>query len=141
MSAETAGFPWQGRFPKNPLPVLTLLFGIATSVTAQTSIDRVAGIQLYPGGSSNNVEGSEKVIKDTGYATAVCRHTGDSLAKVVAFYRNDKQLSLLGEPSSDNAGFATKAGASMSINSPWLNMKTLQFNNGTMICIADRGRK
>jgi hypothetical protein len=114
---------------------LALFSGVARAA------DAVAGIQLYPGSSSGNVEGSEKILKDTGYKTAVCRHTADSLAKVVAFYRTDKTLSLLGEPSKDNAGFATKAGASMSINSPWLDMKTMKFNDGTMICIVDRSAK
>ena len=121
--------------------LLVSLLVTATGATAQSGASRVAGIQLYPGSSSSNVEGSEKVLKDTGYKIAVCRQTADSLAKVVAFYRNDKQLSLLGEPSKDNAAFATQAGASMSINSPWVDMKTLKFNDSTMICIVDRGAK
>ena len=103
--------------------------------------DAVAGIALYPGASSSNVESSEKVLKDSGYPTAVCRHTADSVAKVFAFYRNDKQLQPLGEPTKDNAGFAGTAGASMSINSPWVDLKTLRSNNDTMICIVSRGGK
>jgi hypothetical protein len=113
----------------------------STGASAQPGADRVAGIQLYPGSSSSNVGGQEEFLRGSGYKTAVCRHTADSLAKVVAFYSKDKQLALLGEPSKDNAGFATKAGASMSINSPWVNMKTMQFNDGTMICIVDRSAK
>jgi hypothetical protein len=115
---------------------------LATSANAaHAGPESVAGIQLYPGASSSNVEDSEKVIKSTGYPIAVCRHTTDSLDKVVAFYRNDKQLSPMGAPSKDNAGFFNKAGASMSINSPWMNMKTFQMTNGTMICIASKGTK
>ena len=123
--------------PSNLLIALTLSAICGVAQAAET----VAGIQLYPGSSSSNVEGSEKVLKDTGYKTAVCRHTPDSLAKVVAFYRNDKTLSPLGEPSKDNAGFATKSGASMSINSPWVDMKTMSMNDGTMICIVDKSAK
>jgi hypothetical protein len=114
---------------------------VASAATAQAGAENVAGIQLYPGASSSNVEDSEKVIKSSGYGIAVCRHTTDSLDKVVGFYRNDKQLSPMGEPSKDNAGFYNKAGASMSINSPWMNMKTFQMTNGTMICIASKGAK
>jgi hypothetical protein len=125
------------RFLHFPLVAVLLALG----VTAQAGPESVAGIQLYPGGSSSHVEGSEKVLKDTGYPTAVCRHTPDSLAKVVAFYSKDKQLSLMGEPSKDNAAFAGKAGASLSINSPWVDMKSLQFNNGTMICIVSKSAK
>ena len=116
---------------------LPMTFGIA----AQAAGESVAGIQLYPGASAHDVEGSEKVLKDTGYPTAVCRHTPDSLEKVVAFYRKDKELSPMGEPSKDNAGFSNKAGASMSINSPWVNMKTFQMNKGTMVCIASKKAK
>jgi hypothetical protein len=122
------------KYPMTSLLLMTLV----ASAAAQSGADQVAGIQLYPGSSRSNAEGSEKVIKDSGYKTAVCRHTGDSLGKVVAFYRADKNLSLLGDPSNDNAGFATKNGASISINSPWVDMKTLKFNDGTMICIASR---
>jgi hypothetical protein len=113
----------------------------STGALAQPGADRVAGIQLYPGSSSSNVESQEEFLRGSGYKTAVCRITADSLAKVVAFYGKDKQLAPLGEPSKDNAGFATRAGASMSINSPWVNMKTMQFNDGTMICIVDRKAK
>jgi hypothetical protein len=118
-----------------------LLAALAGLALPSYAADSVAGIQLYPGASSTNVEGSEKVIRDTGYPVAVCRHTTDSLAKVVAFYRNDKQLTLMGEPTIDNAGFYNKAGASMSINSPWMNMKTFQMTSGTMICIAGKSGK
>jgi hypothetical protein len=118
-----------------------VLIAAAAYAVAQTSAEKVAGIPLYPGASNSDVEGSEKVLKDSGYPTAVCRHTPDSLEKVVAFYSKEKSLSPLGEPSKDNAGFANKAGASMSINSPWINMKTLQMTGGTMVCIADRGGK
>ena len=120
-------------------PVIAAL--IASGMASPAGAESVAGIQLYPGASDSDVEGSEKVLKDTGYPVAVCRHTADSLDKVVAFYRNDKQLSPMGEPSKDNAGFYNKAGASMSINSPWINMKTFQMTNGTMICIASKSAK
>ncbi len=123
--------------PSTLLIALTLfaLVGVAWAA------DTVAGIPLYPGSSSNNIEGAEKVLKDTGYKTAVCRHTADDLSKVVAFYGKVKQLSPMGEPSKDNAAFATADGASMSINSPWVDMKTMKFNNGTMICIVHRSAK
>ena len=114
------------------------LFTLLASATAQGGADNVAGIQLYPGSSASGVEGSEKIVKDTGYKTVACRHTTDSLSKVVAFYRNDKQLTLLGEPSKDNAGFVSKTGASITINSPWIDMKTLASNDSTMICIAQK---
>jgi hypothetical protein len=125
---------------KNALMSLTFS-ALATGITANAGPENVVGIRLYPGASNSNVEGSENVIKSSGYPIAVCRHTTDSLDKVVAFYRNDKQLSPMGEPSKDNAGFFNKAGVSMSINSPWMNMKTFQMTNGTMICIASKGAK
>lgn len=114
---------------------------LAASATLVVAAESVAGVTLHPGASSANVEGSEKVLKATGYPIAVCRHTTDSLAKVVAFYRNDKQLTSMGEPMNGNAGFYNKAGDSMSINSPWMNPTTLQISSGTMICIAGKGGK
>lgn len=111
---------------------------LASGLAAEADAQSVAGIQLYPGASNRDVEDSERTITSSGYPTAVCRHTPDSLDKVVAFYRKDKQLSEMYKPTQDNAGFANKAGASMSINSPWMNIRTLQMTNGTMICIASK---
>lgn len=105
---------------------------------AQADTASVAGIPLYPGASSSGVESSQKMLKDSGYPTAVCRRTPDSVAKVVAFYRAQKQLQLLGEASKDNASFAGPAGASMSINSPWVDTQTLVSNKDTMVCIVAR---
>jgi hypothetical protein len=122
----------------NKAMVLMASITLAAGAVAQSGAVSVSGILLYPGGSSVGVEGSENVIKSSGYKTGVCRHTTDSLAKVVAFYRNQRNLSPLGEPSKDNAAFFTKAGASMSINSPWMDMRTFKLTEGTMICIADK---
>ena len=108
---------------------------------AVRAADSVAGIPLYPGSSNSHVEGQEEFLRGSGFRTAVCRHTGDSVSKVVAFYGKVNQLSPMGEPSKDSASFAAKGGASMSINSPWVDMKTMKFNDGTMICIVDRSAK
>ena len=127
---------------KKNLFAMPVVVALASSFPcAPAHAQAVAGIALYPGASSKGVEGSEKVLHDTGYPTAVCRHTGDSLDQVVRFYRADKQLSLLGEPTKDNAGFASKTGASMSINSPWVDMGTMKMNSGTLICIVSKNGK
>jgi hypothetical protein len=105
---------------------------------AQAEADSVAGIPLYPGASRSGVDSSQKMLKDSGYPTAVCRRTPDSVAKVVAFYRAQKQMQMLGEASKDNASFAGPAGASMSINSPWTDTQTLVSSKDTMICIVAR---
>jgi hypothetical protein len=140
-AAGAAPFNHQRKPDMKLFVVVPIVVALSASAAVARAAESVAGIQLYPGSSSKNVESSEKILKDTGYPVAVCRHTGDSLAKVVAFYRNDKQLSLMGEPSKDNASFSGKAGASMSINSPWIDMSSFQTNSGTLICIASRGTK
>jgi hypothetical protein len=99
-----------------------------------------AGIALYPGSSKTGVEGSEKFLRDSGYAQATCRRTGDSLAKVVAYYQKDKRLQLVGAlgPGDDNATLSGPAGVAIVVNNPWMDMATLQSKKETMICIASR---
>lgn len=130
----------RGSAARSGLLALSMLATVGAM--AKGDSDRVAGFQLYPGSSSSNVDGPEKILKDTGYKTAVCRQTPDSLAKVVAFYRNDKQLEVLGDPSKDDSiTIISKTSASVVVNSPWMDFNTLKMNNTTMICIADRSAK
>jgi hypothetical protein len=117
------------------------LVALAAHAAAQSGADSVAGIQLYPGASRSGVEASEKFIKDSGYPIAVCRHTPDSIQKVVAFYRRDKNLELGDGPMTDSAQFFGRAGNSMSITSPWVDMNTGIFNKDTLVCIVARGAK
>jgi hypothetical protein len=140
-TTRLAGLTRRQDHPMTLAWIVPIVWAMSAFSGVAQAADTVVGIQLYPGSSSSNVEGSEKVLKDTGYRTAVCRHTRDSLVKVVAFYSQDKQLSPLGEPTKDNAAFATRAGGSMSINSPWVDMKTMKFNDGTMICIVHKAVK
>jgi hypothetical protein len=127
---------------KRQLIAIIVIPWLAAGVAAQAGADNsVAGIQLYPGGSSNGVQASEKVIKDTGYPIAVCRRTPDSIDKVVAFYRRDKQLELGLGPITDSAQFFGRTGNSMSITSPWVDMNTGIFNKDTLVCIVAKAAK
>jgi hypothetical protein len=117
------------------------LVTLSAGASAQSGADSVAGIQLYPGASRSGVEASEKFIKDTGYPVAVCRHTPDSIQKVVAFYRRDKNLELGEGPMTDSAQFFGRAGNSMSITSPWVDLNTGFFNKDTLVCIVAKGGK
>jgi len=123
---------------KPHLRMLMILAACCAGIEAHADAESVAGIPLYPGASSSGVESSQKMLKDSGYPTAVCRRTKDSVAQVVTFYRGQKQMQILGEPSKDNASFAGPAGASMSINSPWVDTQTLVSSKDTMICIVAR---
>ncbi|HEY5248821.1 MAG TPA: hypothetical protein VIJ15_10295, partial [Dermatophilaceae bacterium] len=132
---ETVG----GNLLKTPSVVAVVLFFGVVSSAAEPAADRNLGIPLYPGASEAGVEGAEKTIKASGYATGVCRRTRDSLAKVVAFYKKQPGLALVGEPTEDNAAFSgPAAGSSLSLNSPWMDVKTLQMQKDTLICIAGR---
>jgi hypothetical protein len=117
------------------------LAALAAGAVAQGGAPSVAGIQLYPGASSSGVEASEKFIKGSGYPIVVCRHTPDSIQKVVDFYRRDKNLELGPGPITDSAQFFGRAGNSMSITSPWVDLNTGTFNKDTLVCIVAKGGK
>ena len=118
--------------------VVVLFVGVAASAT-EAPADRVAGILLYPGASRAGVDGTEKMLRDSGYGTAVCLRTRDTLAKVVGFYKKQSGLQLVGEAGDDSATFMGSApGTSVNVNSPWMDMKTLQMQKDTQICIVSR---
>jgi hypothetical protein len=122
---------------------MTAQFIVCGGAAAQAPAETVAGVAPYPGSTRNGIDSAEKLLLASGYKLAVCRRTGDSLEKVVAFYRRDKQLELVGEALADNATFGVngKVGTALQINRPWMDSATFVMNQDTLICVAGRDAK
>jgi hypothetical protein len=123
--------------------VFATLLTVCGSAAAQAPAETVSGVTPYPGSTRNGIESAEKFLLASGYKLAVCRRTGDSLEKVVAFYRRDKQLELVGEALTDSATFSVigKVGSALQINRPWMDSATFVMNQDTLICVAGRNAK
>jgi hypothetical protein len=90
------------------------------------------GVKVYTGAKPD--EGSTQFLKDSMNLDALCYRTADSVAKVVEFYKSQPGLTLVGETSE---GGMFKAGdIDITIQSPWMDMKTGTMNKDTLISIV-----
>ena len=90
-----------------------------------------AGVEVYPGAKAD--EQVAKHVKDKLKMTAKTYRTSDAVSKVADFYR--KQNLTEAHASKKGATFTSKT-ATVTIQSPWLDMDTGKMNNDTLISIV-----
>jgi hypothetical protein len=93
------------------------------------------GVTVYPGATYDAA--TSKSLKETMGFNGECFQTNDSVAKVVAFYRG-KGLQLLGDATGEGALFR-KGKVDVTIQNPWMNMKTGAMMKNTLISIVQQG--
>jgi hypothetical protein len=91
------------------------------------------GVAVYPGAKYD--EATSRTIKEGMGMEAACFRTNDSVAKVVDFYRQQKSLRLLGDATKEGALFRSKA-VDVTVQTPWMNMKTGAMMQDTLISIV-----
>jgi hypothetical protein len=90
------------------------------------------GVEVYPGAKAD--EQVAKQVKDKLKITAKTYRTSDPVSKVTDFYR--KQNLTEAHASKKGATFTSKAGATVTIQSPWLDMDSGKMNNDTLVSIV-----
>ena len=92
------------------------------------------GIQVYPGAKAE--AGSAEVIKQMfPRAHAFCYTTNDGVEKVVAFYKK-QGLSYVGGDKEN--GMFKQGKVDVTIQSPWMDMKTGKLNRSTLISFVEK---
>jgi hypothetical protein len=91
------------------------------------------GVAVYPGAKYD--EATSRSLKEGMNMEAACFRTNDSVAKVVDFYRKQKALTLLGDPTKEGALFRAKT-VDVTVQNPWMNMKTGAMMSDTLITIV-----
>jgi hypothetical protein len=105
--------------------VLALAVGVAGT-------EEKFGVSVYPG-AKYDAETS-KAVKDMMQMEAACYRTVDPAAKVAAFYRK-QGLSSMGDVTKEGA-FFKKGKIDVTLQSPWMHMKTGAMMKDTLISIV-----
>jgi len=92
------------------------------------------GVAVYPGAKLDAE--TTKVVVQMSTGGAGCYRTGDGIAKVVEFYKKQPGLEYMG---GDKGGAMLKKGkVDVTIQSPWMDMKTGKKNSDTLISIVNQ---
>ncbi len=116
---------------KTCLPVLAICLAIMVGVG---NAEEKFGIVVYPGSKSES--GTTEFLKQMSPQTAAYR-TGDSVDKVVAFYKKQPGFKLIGDASKEGAMFR-KGKMDVTIQSPWMDTKSGKMVKDTLISIVAR---
>jgi hypothetical protein len=92
------------------------------------------GVPVYPGAKYD--EATSRSLKESMNIEAVCFRTSDSVAKVVDFYKKQKSLSIFGDATKESALFRSKSGVDVTVQNPWMDMKTGTLMKDTLISIV-----
>ena len=113
---------------------LNLLVAVVTmyAVLGVANAEERLGVTIYPGAKYD--ADTSKAVKDMLKTEAACFTTADSIAKVAAFYQQ-QGLKAVGDVLKEGALFK-KGDVDVTIQSPWMNMKTGTMMKDTLVSIV-----
>lgn len=94
------------------------------------------GVEVYPGAKAD--ASVAKSVADMGIKDAGTFRTNDAVAKVAEFYRGQK---LKQENLADDGALFTGKDVTVTIQRPWMNMKTGAIMNDTLISIVRKAAR
>jgi hypothetical protein len=112
--------------------VIVIAVAVFALVVGVIGAEEKFGVTVYPG-AKYDAETS-KAVKDMMQMDTACYRTGDPVAKVAAFYQK-QGLSSVGEVTKEGA-FFKKGKIDVTMQSPWMNMKTGALMQDTLISIV-----
>jgi len=112
--------------------VVTLL---ALSVAASRAEEKF-GVKVYEGAKLDKE--TSAAVSQAFSVEAFCYRTSDSLEKVVAFYKNQPGLKIIGEgqEGAKEGAMFKKGNVDVTLQNPWMDMKTGQLVKETLITIV-----
>jgi hypothetical protein len=114
----------------------TFVGALLALCVAVSSAEEKFGVKVYEGAQLSK-ETSEQV-SEAFSVEAFCYRTKDSLDKVVEFYKKEPGLEFMGaggETARQGAMFK-KGDVNITIQNPWMDMKSGQLTKDTLITIA-----
>jgi hypothetical protein len=124
------------------LGAITVFFVLASA--ALVAAEEKFGITVYPGAQFDAATSKVISTMSSNIRGAACYRTKDAVGKVVDFYK--KQPGLRNRGVTKEGGMFTKGSneeclehgcADVTIQNPWMDMKTGKMNNDTLISIVD----
>jgi hypothetical protein len=101
-------------------------------VSGLTGGEEKLGVTVYPGATFDEATG--KFLAESMNLEAYCYRTNDAVAKVVAFYKGQTGLKLI--DANDQGGMFKKGDVDVTIQNPWMDVKTGTMSNDTLISIV-----
>lgn len=102
---------------------------------AHAGAEQMHGIEVYPG-ARQDAAVAQQVAK-MGIKNAGTYRTSDSVAKVAEFYRKQK---LKQESLDDKGAMFTGTNVTVTVQNPWMDMKTGAIVRDTLISIVHKRR-
>ena len=118
-----------GRDMKQTIVIVVVVLALAAGFVAA---EEKFGVLVYPG-AKYDAETS-KALKDMMKMEAACYRTGDPISKIAEFYQK-QELKSVGDVTKEGALFR-KGKIDVTMQSPWMNMKTGAMMKDTLISIV-----
>jgi hypothetical protein len=106
----------------------------ALFLSATAAAETQHGVTVYPGAKADAETAAQ--LKKSMNINAHTYRTSDSVEKVSQFYRSQKLKEMPGADK-QQAGFSAD-GVNVTVQNPWLDMKSGKINNDTLISIVKR---
>ena len=90
------------------------------------------GVKVYKGAKPDDE--TTQFLKTSLHVDALCFRTNDDVGKVVEFYKSQPGLTLIDE--SKEGGMFKAGDVDITIQNPWMDMKTGKMNKDTLISVV-----
>ncbi|HMK56429.1 MAG TPA: hypothetical protein VK448_07325 [Dissulfurispiraceae bacterium] len=115
--------------------ILCLFF---LAIVGTVCADDKNSVPVYPGAKPDAE--TAKFLKDGLKLDGAAYLTNDSIAKVIAYYKGQKDLKVLFEDK-EGAKFENSKKLSVTIQNPWRDMKTGKMRSDTLISIVNEKKR
>ncbi len=106
---------------------------VVLALAGSASAEEKHGVVVYPGAKYDS--GTSDAVTKMLKADAGCYRTGDDVAKVAGFYRQQEGVKAIGDVTAQGAMFR-KGEVDVTIQRPWMDMKTGKMNDDTLVSIV-----
>lgn len=113
---------------------MIMVLAVTALAAAVLVAEEKFGVKVYEGAKADKE--TSAAVSEAFSMEAFCYRTADGLEKVVAFYKKEPGLEFMGE-SKEGAMFR-KGNVDVTIQTPWMDMKTGQLMKDTLITIVRR---
>jgi hypothetical protein len=110
-----------------------IVMGLAALWIGAAGAEQLHGVEVYAGAKPE--PSTNQFLKEGLKMDGRAFVTGDSVEKVVAFYAKQPGMKQMPGADAKQAGFTGK-GVHVTIQNPWLDVKTSKVNNTTLVSIV-----
>ena len=110
-----------------------IVVGMAALWIGNVAAEQLHGVEVYPGAKPE--PSTNQFLKEGLKMNGQAYVTGDSVEKVTGFYLKQPGLKQMPGADAKQSGFTGK-GVNVTVQNPWLDVKTSKVNNNTLVSIV-----